>query len=156
MRSLSLVVTVAAVCLAIGFVAGGAAEAPGPRHLNAPGASADLPFSHAVLAGETLYLAGGIGIDPATGRAPEDVEREIRLMLDGMKAKLALAGMSMDDLVSVQVFCSDISLYDKFNAIYRTYFEKAFPARAFIGVGTILRGGRFEIQGIAWKKGAGA
>jgi len=156
MRSLSFVAAVAGACLAIGFAAGGAAAPPGAKHMNAAGGSSDLPFSHAVLAGDTLYLAGGIGLDPKTGRAPEDVEAEIRLMLDGMKAKLALAGMEMDDLVTVQVFCTDLSLYDKFNAIYRTYFHEPFPARAFIGAGSILRGGRFEIQGIAWKKGAGS
>ena len=58
----------------------------------------------------------------------------------------------MDDLVSVQIFCSDLSLYDEFNAIYRTYFKKGFPARAFIGNGPVLRGGRFEVQGTAVKR----
>jgi enamine deaminase RidA (YjgF/YER057c/UK114 family) len=58
----------------------------------------------------------------------------------------------MDDLVAVQVFCSDISLYDEFNAIYRTYFSGGFPTRAFIGSGKLLRGGRFEVQGIAVKR----
>ena len=66
-----------------------------------------------------------------------------------MKAKLALAGLTMDDLVSIQVFCSDLSLYDTFNAVYRTYFERDFPVRAFIGSGPLLRNGRFEISGIA-------
>jgi 2-iminobutanoate/2-iminopropanoate deaminase len=71
--------------------------------------------------------------------------------MDGMKATLAQAGMTMDDLVSVQVFCPDLSLYDQFNKIYRTYFTKDFPARAFIGSGPLLRGGHFEMQGIAVK-----
>jgi enamine deaminase RidA (YjgF/YER057c/UK114 family) len=60
--------------------------------------------------------------------------------------------MTMDDLVTVQVFCPDLSLYDKFNAIYRTYFSKNFPARAFLGSGPLLRGGHFEIVGIAIKQ----
>ena len=100
----------------------------------------------------TLYLAGQIGIDPQTGQPPEDIEKEIRLMLDGMKTTLKEAGMTMDDLVSVQVFCPDLSLYEKFNEIYRTYFTKNFPARAFIGSGPLLRGGRFEVQGIAVRR----
>lgn len=58
----------------------------------------------------------------------------------------------MDDLVSMQVFCPDLSLYDKFNEIYRTYFTRHFPARAFIGSGPLLRGARFEAQGIAGKR----
>ena len=109
----------------------------------------NLPFSDAVLAGNTLYLAGRIGVDPQTGKPPEDVEKEIRLLLDGMKATLKEADMTMNDLVSVQIFCPDLSLYDKFNEIYRTYFTDKFPARAFIGSGPLLRGGRFEALGVA-------
>ena len=55
----------------------------------------------------------------------------------------------MDDLVQVQVFCSDVGLYDTFNAAYRARFSGEFPARAFIGSGTLLRGCRFEMLGIA-------
>ena len=69
-----------------------------------------------------------------------------------MKAVLAEAGLTMDDLVSVQVFCPDLSLYDRFNAAYRGYFGKDLPARAFIGSGPLLRGGRFEMQGIAVRR----
>ena len=122
------------------------------RHITLPGRNDSLPFSDAVMVGNTLYLAGKIGIDPATGKPPQDVEQEIRLVLDGIKKTLAAAEMAMDDLVSVQVFCPDLSLYDKFNEIYRTYFTKNFPARAFIGSGPLLRGGRFEVQGIATRR----
>ena len=125
---------------------------PQKRHIVLPNRKDTLPFSDGVLVGDTLYLAGKIGIDPATGRPPEDVEKEIRLLLDGMKTTLAAADMSMDDLVSVQIFCPDLSLYEKFNEIYRTYFTKNFPARAFIGSGPLLRGGRFESQGIAIRR----
>ncbi len=123
-----------------------------PRHIVLPNRKDTLPFSDAVLVGDTLYLAGRIGIDPETGKPPAELEKEIRLLLDGMKTTLAAANMTMDDLVSVQVFCPDLSLYEKFNEIYRTYFIKDFPARAFIGSGPLLRGGRFEAQGIAVKR----
>lgn len=122
------------------------------RHIVLPIRKDQLPYSDAVLAGNTLYLAGRIGIDPQTGKAPEDVEKEIRFLLDGIKATLAAADLTMDDLVSVQVFCPDLSLYDKFNEIYRSYFTKDFPARAFIGSGPLLRGGHFEMQGIAVRR----
>lgn len=122
------------------------------RHITLPNRKDTLPFSDGVLVGDTLYLAGKIGIDPETGRPPEDVEKEIRLLLDGMKTTLAATDMTMDDLVSVQIFCPDLSLYEKFNEIYRTYFTKNFPARAFIGSGPLLRGGRFEAQGIAVRR----
>jgi 2-iminobutanoate/2-iminopropanoate deaminase len=122
------------------------------KHIMLPTRKDTLPFSDGVLVGDTLYLAGKIGVDPETGRAPEDVEKEIRILLDGMKTTLAAADMKMDDLVSVQIFCPDLSLYEKFNEIYRTYFSKDFPARAFIGSGPLLRGGRFEAQGIAVRR----
>ena len=67
-----------------------------------------------------------------------------------MKATLVQAGMSMDDLAYVQIACTDLSLYEKFNAAYRSYFTtKDLPAREFIGAASLLRGGHFEIQAIA-------
>jgi len=119
--------------------------------INLPNRSVQAPFSDGVLVGNTLYLAGRLGLDPKTGKVPEDLEQEIRLLLDGIKATLGEAGMTMDDLVSVQVFCPDLSLYDKFNAVYRSYFTKDFPARGFIGSGPLLRGAHFEAQAIAVK-----
>jgi 2-iminobutanoate/2-iminopropanoate deaminase len=120
--------------------------------LNLPGRVDDLPFSHVVVAGDTIYVAGTLGLDPETGRPPADVAAEVRLVLDGIKNKLALAGATMDDLVSVQIFCPDLTLYEEFNSVYATYFEKGFPSRAFIGSGPLLRGSRFEINGIAVKR----
>jgi enamine deaminase RidA (YjgF/YER057c/UK114 family) len=58
----------------------------------------------------------------------------------------------MDDLVSVQVFCSDVSHYAAFNSVYRTYFKGDFPARAFLGSGKLLFDARFEVMGIAVKR----
>ena len=122
------------------------------RVINRPGRTVQAPFSDAILTGDTLYLSGQIGLDPKTGSPPPDVEQEARLLLDGIKATLAEAGMTMDDLVYVQVFCSDLSLFDKFNGVYRGYFTKEFPARAFIGAGSLLRGGHFELQAIAVRR----
>src|SRR5271167_1416883 len=119
------------------------------RAINLPDKPVQAPFSNAILAGDTLSLAGSIGLDPKTGKAPEKIEDEIKLLLDGYKTTLAQANMTMDDLVYVQVFCIDLSYYDKFNAAYKTYFSKDFPARAFIGAASLLRGGHFEMQAIA-------
>ena len=110
-----------------------------------------LPFSDAVLAGDTLYLSGRIGIDPSTGMAPADVSQELKLLFDGFEAVLKQASMNMDDLVWVQVFSPDVSLWEKFNAEYVKHFSRDLPARAFIGSGPLLRGGRFEMMGIAIK-----
>ncbi len=73
------------------------------------------------------------------------------MMLDLFLETLSHVRLSMNDLVFVQVFCSDVSLFEKFNSVYRTYFAEPFPARAFIGSGPLLLGARFEIQGIAVK-----
>lgn len=109
------------------------------------------PFSSGVLVGNTLYLSGKIGLTEDR-RVPASAAEEARLVLNDVKATLAMVGMSMDDLVSVQIFCSDVSHYDVFNRVYRTYFTKELPARAFIGAGTLLFGARFEVQAIAVKR----
>ena len=113
--------------------------------------TATLPFSGAVLVGNTLYLSGAIGLDEDQ-QVPATAELEARNVLNRVKGRLEAAGMSMDDLVSVQVFCSDVAHYDVFNRVYRTYFTGEFPARAFLGSGTLLFGARFEVQGIAVKR----
>lgn len=110
-----------------------------------------MPFSNGVMAGNTFYMSGHIGLDAATKKPPADAEQEARLMLDAFRETLSRAKLGMDDLVFVQVFCSDVSLFERFNAVYRTYFAREFPARAFIGSGPLLFGARFEIQGIAVK-----
>lgn len=126
--------------------------APNRRAIKPTGAAASLPFSNGVVVGNTLYVAGHIGTDPKTGKAPSDVDQEIKLLLDGFQTTLREGGMTMDDLVSVQVFCTDLSLYEKFNAAYATYFKKEFPARMFVGAGSLLREGHFEVMGIAVKR----
>jgi 2-iminobutanoate/2-iminopropanoate deaminase len=118
-------------------------------HFPPPGEPGRLPFSSAVLTGKTLYLSGHIGVDLATNKVPPDVKDEIRLMLDSFRNTIANAGFSMRELAYVQIFCADVSLFDTFNEIYRTYFDGLLPARAFIGSGALLFGARFEIQGIA-------
>ena len=149
--SVVLVASATALVLALGAVAVSRAST-GRRYINLPGRAGDLPYSNAVLVGDTLYLAGSIGIDPETGAPPADIKQEVRIVMDGMKRRLEMAGMSMDDLVSVQVFCPDLSLYDEFNGVYRTYFKDNFPARAFVGSGPLLRGGHFEVLGTAVKR----
>ncbi len=148
------VLLVGVASFAAGVISSPAAPAK-RRAINLPNRPVQAPFSDGVLAGDTLYLAGRIGIDSKTGQAPADLEQEIRIALDGTKATLAAAGMTMDDLAYVQVFCTDLTLFDKFNAVYRSYFQKDYPARAFIGAGALLRGGHFEIQAIAVSSRAG-
>jgi 2-iminobutanoate/2-iminopropanoate deaminase len=123
------------------------------RHYLLPSAATDtttLPFSGGVLVGNTLYLSGMIGFLPGN-KVPATATEEARRVLDDLKEALTAEGMTMDDLVQVQVFCSDLSTYADFNKVYRTYFTKTYPPRAFIGVAHVLFGARFEVQGIAVK-----
>lgn len=111
-----------------------------------------LPFADAVLIdGKTLYLSGRIGLIPGTTRVPETVEEEAHLVMQNVQGVLAMAGMTPDHLVSLQVFANDVSHWERFNAVYRTYFTRQLPPRAFLGAGTLLFGARFELQGIAVK-----
>ena len=126
-------------------------SAPNRTYINLPNRAAGMPYSDAVLAGNTLYLAGRIGIDPVTGLAPDNVDAELKLLFDGFQAVLKQAGMTMDDLVWVQIYSPDVSLWEQFNAAYVKYFSREFPARAFLGSGPLLRNGRFEMLGVAVK-----
>jgi enamine deaminase RidA (YjgF/YER057c/UK114 family) len=148
----TVLIAAGAAALVMLAAVGATQDSSAPQYLNLPGRSDDLPYSNAVLVGDTLYLSGAIGRDPETGAVPEDVEEEIRIVLDSMKSRLEMVGMSMDDLVQVRVYCPDLTLYDTFNTVYRTYFSDHYPARAFIGSGPLLSGGRFELTGIAVRK----
>ena len=108
------------------------------------------PFSDAVLVGNTLYLSGFLGV--VAGQAPTTVEEEARAVLTNMQSRLAEVGMTMDDLVSVQVYALGIADYAVFNEVYRTFFTREFPARAFVGVGALVNEARFEVGGIAVRR----
>ena len=139
------------VMLLVCCVAGGASDRKyvvKPRSADRKG----LPFSDAVLSGNTLFIAGHIGLDPKTSMPPASAEEEARLVMDGIKQTVESAGLSMDDIVSIQVFCTDLKFYDTFNVVYKTYFHGDYPARAFVGIDKLLRGGRYEVMGVAVKK----
>ena len=125
------------------------------RRYITPSSAADAgsrPFSGAVEVGKTLYLSGDIGLDETGKKVPASVEAEAQILLGNIQRTLKEAGYTMDDLVTVTVYCSDVKHYDTFNKVYRTYFKKEFPARASIGAGTLLFNARFEMQGIAVKR----
>jgi len=150
MRLISTTLTVAVLATAVLTCA-----AQERKHivLKRPTAAANnAPFSEAVLVGDTLYVGGHIGLDPSTGKPGATPEEEAHLVMESIKRTIEAAGMSMDDLVSVQVYCSDVTFYDAFNGVYRTYFHGDYPARAFLGSGKLLFGARFEVLGVAVKK----
>jgi 2-iminobutanoate/2-iminopropanoate deaminase len=125
------------------------AQPAGRVYLNAPLAKQmHLPFSSGVIVGDTLYIAGTTGVDPTTKHSVTPTQ-EARLVMDRIKAVVEQAGMTMDDVVSMQVFCTDLRNYDAFNNVYRTYFHGHYPARAFIGAANLLFGARYEVMGVA-------
>ena len=140
----------AGLILAAGLCLGVDAQSPTRRYFT-PRSAADAnaatqpPFSGAVLAGDTLYVSGMLGTGDTASAAATNVLTSVRNALQS-------AGMTMDDLVWVQIFCSDVSYYNDFNTVYRTFFTKEYPARAFLGAGTILNNAKFEVMGIAVKR----
>jgi 2-iminobutanoate/2-iminopropanoate deaminase len=150
MQTSRLVVVFAAV-IAAGWLTGASAQT-GRKYIQPRAAAATgAPFSGAVLVGNTLYLSGALGLE-ANQQPPASADAEATNVLNNIQKTLAEAGMTMDDLVFVQVYCPDVSHYDAFNKIYRGYFKQEYPARAFLGSGKLLFGARFEVQGIAVKR----
>jgi 2-iminobutanoate/2-iminopropanoate deaminase len=125
----------------------GAALAQAPAKAAAP-----APFSVTRRVGDTVYLSGTIGTDPAMGKPPADPAVEAQQLLANVKKALATEGMSLDDLVSVTVFCTDMKLYALFNKVYVGEFHQPYPARAFIGVNELVFGSHFELMGVAIHK----
>jgi enamine deaminase RidA (YjgF/YER057c/UK114 family) len=144
-----------ALTLALGFVIGAGwfystTAQPARRYINGrsaadAAAASQPPFSGAVMAGETLYISGMLG-------AGDTAEVAATAVLTAIQNTLKSAGMTMDDLVSVQIFTPDVANYAGFNTVYRTFFTKEFPARAFLGSGPLLNGARFEVMGQAVRR----
>ena len=127
-------------------------EVPDTRHPvrrvlstdRAPAAIAS--YSQAIQVGEMLWLAGQIGLDPATREmVPGGLEAETRRALDNCRAVLEAAGFSLQDVVQVQIFLADITDYAKLNEVYAGYFPKDPPARAVVAVAALPRGARVEV-----------
>lgn len=122
------------------------------QHFPADGAGtagANPPYSAAVLAGKTLYVAGTTDRGPLPGDTTAAAARRV---LDNIKRSVEAGGLTMDELVWVQVFSADLADYAAFNEVYRSYFKGPMPARAYLGVDHLLGGAKFEVMGIAVKR----
>lgn len=104
------------------------------------------PFSPAVLVDGTLYVSGQIGRDLKTQQVPQDFDAEVRQVLDNIGIILKEAKMSYADVVSVQIYMTDMELFARMNAIYTTYFKADRPARTTVGIVKLAApGARVEI-----------
>lgn len=114
--------------------------------------SAVGPYSQAIRAGDTLYLAGQIGLDPDTGALVDGgIEVETRRVMNNLGAVLEAAGFTFSDVATAQVFMADIREFAAMNAVYGDYFGQQPPARATVEVGRLPLDARVEIQLIAVK-----
>ncbi|MGH8153535.1 MAG: RidA family protein [Rhodanobacteraceae bacterium] len=108
------------------------------------------PYSQAVRTGNTLYLSGQTPIDPATGEiVAGGIEAEATRVFENLKAVLAAAGASFEDVVRVAIYMADLGNFGAVNEVMKRYFREPYPARTTIGVAALPRGAAVEIDVIA-------
>jgi 2-iminobutanoate/2-iminopropanoate deaminase len=118
-------------------------------------ASADAPaavgpYSQAIAVGNLVFCAGQIPLDPTTGNLIEgDVTAQTRRVIENIKAVLAAAGATLDDVVKSTVFLLDMNDFAAMNAVYAEYFASSVPARSTIQVARLPKDARVEIEVIA-------
>ena len=122
-----------------------------PRHpIHTDRAPAAIgPYSQAVRRGDTVYLSGQIPLDPNTGLLVEgDIEAQARRAFDNLRAVCEAAGGSLDDVVRLGLYLTDLDQFARVNAVMSDYFEAPFPARSTIGVASLPRGAQFEVDAV--------
>jgi|SRR5215469_7318643 len=113
-----------------------------------------IPFSPGVLVGDTLYVSGEIGVDLHTREIPKDFDAEFKACLDNIGIILKAAGMDYSDVVSVQVFLTDMSRFPRMNAVYSSVFKIPRPARVTVGVNALaVPNAHIEIMVTAQRQG---
>ena len=113
----------------------------------APGAIG--PYSQAIDAGAFVFASGQLPIDPATGIMPEGIEAQTAMSLANVKAILAAAGLTTDNVVKTTVFLADMAEFAAMNVVYSKNFSEPFPARSAVAVKDLPKGARVEIEVIA-------
>lgn len=109
------------------------------------------PFSPGLIVGKTLYVAGQVGQDLATGKVPEKFDEETKRCLDNIGLILKEAGYTFDDVVSVNVYLTDMALFQDMNKVYMTYFKEPRPVRTTVGVTKLAGPAKLEITVTASK-----
>jgi 2-iminobutanoate/2-iminopropanoate deaminase len=129
---------------------GGVMHAAGPKKVITPkDFPAGRPYSAGILVGDTLYVAGQVG----TGRGLESdsFEDEVKNCLKNVGAILEAAGMNFSDVVSSTVYLTDMTLFERMNAVYTGIFKEPRPVRTTVGVAKLVGTARIEITVIAHK-----
>ena len=118
--------------------------------INPPGTPAGLPFSNGILVGNTLYVAGTQGTD-ANGKLEPDIESQTRAALQLIQKIVEGGGMTMGNVVAVNVYLSDVNEFGKMNNVYKTFFPDPKPTRTTVQVAKLVNGAKIEISAIAVK-----
>lgn len=105
-------------------------------------------YSQAVRAGSTVYLSGQIGLEPESMQMAEGIEAQTRRVFDNLRAVAEVAGGSLDGMVKLTVYLTDLAHFPRINEIMAEYFRKPYPARAAVGVAALPRGAMVEIEGV--------
>ena len=117
--------------------------------IHSPDAPAAIgPYSQAIRAGDTVYLSGQIGLDPATGQMVEGLEAQAHRVFANLRAVATAAGGSLDDFVKVSILMADLAGFAKVNEIMAGYFRQPYPARATYQVAALPRGGLIEVEAV--------
>jgi 2-iminobutanoate/2-iminopropanoate deaminase len=143
LKRLGCVVTLVVLCAVMVFGAN-------KQIIYPKGAKPGGNFSPGILVDGTLYISGQAGED-ANGKVPADFETEVNQALENIGVVLKKAGMSPTDVVSVQVYLTDGSLFPRMNAVYTTYFKDPRPTRTTVVVSKLVGPGRIEITATAKK-----
>jgi len=143
MRKLNLALVLMLLCPALIL----AAE---KKVVRPAGAEPSASWSHGILVGDTLYVSGMAGED-ASGKIAPSFESEVKQALDNIDAVLKAAGMSSDNVVSVQVYLTDAATFERMNAVYKSYFKEPRPTRTTVVVAKLVGAGHIEITVTARK-----
>jgi 2-iminobutanoate/2-iminopropanoate deaminase len=108
------------------------------------------PYSHAIRAGELLFVSGQVPIDPATGNLIDgDITAQTRRVMDNLAAVLKAGGLSLQHVVRTTIFLADMNDFAAVNAVYGSFFSEPYPARATVQVSRLPKDARVEIDAIA-------
>lgn len=106
------------------------------------------PYSQGIIAGNLVFTAGEIPVDPETGVIPETAEEQIRLALKNVTAILIKAEVPLNNVASVTVYLTDIRDFSQMNLIYTEFFEEPYPARACVQVSALPKGVKVMISAV--------
>ena len=105
-------------------------------------------YSQAVRVGDTVYLSGQIGLDPSTMQMVEGIDAQIHRVFQNLRAVATASGGSLDNVVKLNIFLTDLGNFARVNEIMATYFHQPYPARAAVGVASLPRGALVEADGV--------